>query len=130
MAQLVEKQLLRELHKPSWAAFRLYQLYLGAFLALCVGIGWAVLNGHYLLLVPLVVAQAFVMHAQLIAFHEASHGALCPIPLVNGFLGRVVGVFGFMSLTLYRAAHHWHHAYIGDARDEEFWPLNDPTASR
>ena len=35
-----------------------------------------------------------------------------------------------MSLSLYRAAHHWHHAYIGDKRDEEFWPLNDPTTAR
>src|SRR5207249_3072999 len=48
----------------------------------------------------------------------------------NGYLGRVTGALSFMSLTLYRAAHHWHHAYIGDKRDEEFWPLNDPSASR
>src|SRR5262249_44523157 len=65
-----------------------------------------------------------------IAFHEAAHGALCPTGWLNGYFGRVIGVTSGMSLTLYRAAHHWHHAYLGDRRDEEFWPLNDPAASK
>ena len=100
------------------------------FFALLGAITWALSEGYYAPLVPLVLAQAFVMHAYLIAFHEAAHGALCPVGFVNGYLGRVTGLFSFMSLTLYRASHHWHHAYIGDVRDEEFWPLNDPTATR
>ncbi|HEY1190525.1 MAG TPA: fatty acid desaturase [Gemmata sp.] len=126
----VDKRLLLDLHKPGWAAFRLALLYASVFFVLLGGIAWAVGESRYLVLVPLVVVQAFVMHAYLIAFHEAAHGALCPVPWVNGYLGRVTGLFSFMSLTLYRAAHHWHHAYIGDPRDEEFWPLNDPNAGR
>ncbi len=52
------------------------------------------------------------------------------MPFVNGYLGRSAALFSFTSLSLYRAAHHWHHAYIGDTRDEEFWPLNDPAVPR
>jgi fatty acid desaturase len=99
-------------------------------LGLLVAIGWALSEERYALLVPLMLGQAFIMHAYLIAFHEAAHGALCPVGVINGYLGRVTGALSFMSLTLYRAAHHWHHAYIGDKRDEEFWPLNDPAAPR
>lgn len=128
--KLVDKKLLLDLHKPGWAAYRLALVYTVAFFALLFGIAWAVDEGQYAVLVPLVLAQAFVMHAYLIAFHEAAHGALCPIGPINGYLGRVTGLFSFMSLTLYRAAHHWHHAYIGDVRDEEFWPLNDPAAGK
>ncbi len=126
----VEKQLLLDLHKPGWAGYRLSQVYAGVFFALLGGIAWALAEEQYALLVPFVLAQAFVMHAYLIAFHEAAHGALCPVGAINGYLGRVTGLFSFMSLTLYRASHHWHHAYIGDRRDEEFWPLNDPTATK
>ena len=85
---------------------------------------------RFAIVVPLILLQAFVFHAYLIAFHEAAHGALCPVGAINGYLGRVIGMHSFMSLTLYRAAHHWHHAHIGDKRDEEFWPLNDPAAPK
>jgi fatty acid desaturase len=128
--RLVDKHLLRALHKPGWAGFWLTHLYFAVFFVLVYGLHLAVEGSSYVLLVPLVLAQAFVMHALLIAFHEAAHGGLCPYRGLNGYLGRVIGVPGWMSLSLYRAAHHWHHAYLGDRRDEEFWPLNDPTASR
>ena len=130
MPRLVDKHLLRELHEPGWAGFGLTLLYTVAFHALLVAIFWAVAESRYALLVPLVLAQAFVMHAFLIAFHEAAHGGLSPVGWLNGYLGRVIGVSSWMSLTLYRAAHHWHHAYLGDRRDEEFWPLNDPAAGK
>lgn len=130
MPKLVDKNLLRELHKPSWGAFHLANGYVLLYLAL-LGATWYLLAAEsYVALVPIVLAQAFVMHAHLIAFHEAAHGALCPVGFVNGFLGRLTGFISLMSLSLYRAAHHWHHAYIGDPRDEEFWPLNDPEQPR
>jgi fatty acid desaturase len=130
MPKLLDKQLLLDLHKPGWDGFWLSQLYAAFYFALVFGIGRALEDDRTALLVPLVAAQAFIMHAYLIAFHEAAHGTLCPVGFINGYLGRVTGVLSFMSLTLYRAAHHWHHAYIGDRRDEEFWPLNDPAAPR
>lgn len=130
MPKLVDKHLLRALHKPGWGGFWLAQLYTLASGALLLATGWALAEEQYVLLVPMILVQAFIMHAYLIAFHEAAHGALCPVGFINGYLGRVTGALSFMSLSLYRAAHHWHHAYIGDKRDEEFWPLNDPAASR
>ena len=36
-------------------------------------------------------------------FHEAAHGGLCPWRPLNEYLGRAIGLYGFMSLTLYRA---------------------------
>ena len=130
MPKLVDKNLLRELHKPGWGAFWLAQGYALLYFVVLTGIWYALDAGSYVALVALVLAQAFIMHAYLIAFHEAAHGALCPIGFINGFLGRLTGFISLMSLSLYRAAHHWHHAYIGDKRDEEFWPLNDPEQPR
>ena len=130
MPQLVDKHLLRSLHKPGWGGFWLTLGYAQLYFALLGATWWLIEAERYALLVPVVLAQAFVMHAHLIAFHEAAHGALCPVGFLNGYLGRVTGFHGFMSLSLYRAAHHWHHAYIGDKRDEEFWPLNDPAQPR
>ncbi len=128
--KFVDKHLLRDLHRPTWGGFWLALAYTVAFHALLVAIGWAVSESRYGLAGPLVLLQAFVMHAFLIAFHEAAHGALCPVGWINGYLGRVIGTASWMSLSLYRAAHHWHHAYIGDRRDEEVWPFNDPAAPR
>lgn len=127
---MVEKQLLLALHRPGWAGFRLASVYGAIYFASLVAT-WQLIEAEwYALLVPLMLVQAFIMHAYLIAFHEAAHGALCPVGWVNGLIGRYTGVVSFMSLSLYRAAHHWHHAYIGDTRDEEFWPLNDPAQPR
>jgi fatty acid desaturase len=130
MPLLVDKHLLRDLHRPGWGACRLYLLYAVGVHVLFGAIYWAVAEGRVAVLVPLVLAQVFVFHAFLIAFHEAAHGTLCPVGWLNGYFGRLVGLTSFMSLTLYRAAHHWHHAYLGDRRDEEFWPLNDPAAGK
>jgi fatty acid desaturase len=128
MPKLVDKRLLREMHQPGWAAFWLFLFYGVVAHVLFGAIAWAVYESQFVLLVPVVLLQAFAMHAFLIAFHESAHGALCSVGWLNGYFGRVIGLMSGMSLSLYRAAHHWHHAYIGDKRDEEFWPLNDPAA--
>jgi fatty acid desaturase len=70
------------------------------------------------------------MHGFLIAFHEASHGNLKPAPWANEVNGFLLGVVALMSLTLYRAAHHTHHAHLGTERDEELWPFVDPRTPR
>src|SRR5713101_5567745 len=41
-----------------------------------------------------------------------------------------IGMFSFMSLSLYRAAHHSHHSYLGTERDEELWPFVLPSKPR
>src|SRR5689334_11206392 len=68
---------------------------------------------------PLILVLAHVVHACLIAFHEASHGNLRPGRWLNDLNGHLLGLFGLLSLSLYRAAHYTHHVYLGTERDEE-----------
>src|SRR3954454_23791763 len=106
-----EKQTLRELHRLGWAGTWLTLTYGTAFYAAGVLTAYLVSERQYLLAVPAVLVNAYAMHFFLIAFHEAAHGGLCPWRPLNEYFGRAIGLFGFMSLTLYRAVHYWHHAY-------------------
>ena len=40
-----------------------------------------------------------------------------------------MGFCGLESLSLYRAAHYFHHTYLSSERDEEFWPFVVPGSS-
>ena len=103
----IEKQTLRELHRPGWRGTRfvlgvgsLFYLVLGAILY-CWSEQW------YTPLVPLMLLNVYLSHSLVIAFHEAAHGSLCPWWPLNEYLGRVIGLSSFISLTLYRELHHW-----------------------
>jgi len=63
------------------------------------------------------------MHGASVGLHEASHGLLRKNKWFNEFDGILLGVFSFMSFSLYRAAHQSHHAYFATERDEELWPF-------
>lgn len=126
----IQKHALRDLHAPTWWTTAAYLLYLVLFFAL-VGLSClALYREWYAVLALSVCAEAFVMHAFLIAFHEGSHDGMCPHKPLNEAMVRLVGGFSFMSITLYRAVHQWHHRYLGTPRDEEFWPFSDPGTSR
>src|SRR4051794_38232284 len=84
---------------------------------------WFLTVNAWWVVVPLVLVLAHLMHGHLIAFHEAAHGSLCPSPRLNDAVGLLLGVLSFMSLSLYRAAHHTHHSYLATERDEELWPF-------
>jgi fatty acid desaturase len=73
--------------------------------------------------VPLVLAVSHFMHGFLIGFHEASHGMLRKNRVFNEAEGVLIGVFSFMSFTLYRVLHQTHHAHLATERDEELWPF-------
>jgi fatty acid desaturase len=70
------------------------------------------------------------MHGQLIGFHEASHGLLRKNRTWNEVDGLLIGVFSFMSFSLYRAVHQTHHMHLGTPRDEELWPFPNPQVPR
>jgi fatty acid desaturase len=70
------------------------------------------------------------MHSQLLAFHEAAHGVLCPNWWVNELVGILIGKFHFNGLSLFRAVHHSHHAHLGTEKDEQLWPFVDPRTPR
>src|SRR5262245_54589490 len=123
-----EKELLKELHRPRWASAWVWLGFLLAFLAAEGLLGWAVYSGANWSYVPLVLVLAHVMNAHLIAFHEAAHATLSPLRWCDDAVGVFIGWYGLMSLSLYRAAHHSHHAYLATERDEELWPFVIPGA--
>jgi fatty acid desaturase len=80
--------------------------------------------------VLLVLVASHFMHGILIGLHEAAHGLLRKNRRFNEFDGTVIGAFGLMSFSLYRAVHQTHHAYLTTERDHEFWPLSQPAVPR
>jgi fatty acid desaturase len=117
---------LKEAHRPGWKGVGNWLvLFLAFLLGECL-LALAVHAGSWLLAVPLVVLVAHLMHGNLIVFHESAHGSLCPRRFVNDAIGSFLGSLAFMSLTLFRAVHHLHHAYLATERDEELWPFTQP----
>lgn len=127
---MLEKARLIEAHQPHWSSA---WTWLGFFVALCLSelfLFQAWVQGWYWLVVPALLVTAHLMHANLVAFHEAAHGTLCPHRRVNDGVGLLLGTLGLMGFSLYRAAHHSHHAYLATQRDEELWPFVLPGTPR
>lgn len=93
---------------------------------LWVGAVWAFHSGWFAALVLVWIASTVVAHNKLIAFHEATHGLLQPIPWLNELIGQIIGCASLVPLTAFRIVHAQHHAYLGTERDMEFWPFVDP----
>ena len=91
---------------------------------------WSVTEGYLLLTLAAVLLVAHLAHGQLMAFHEAAHGVLLLNQLVNEVVGCSIGILHFNSLSLFRAAHHSHHAYLATERDDELWPYVNPRLPR
>ncbi len=88
-----------------------------------IALGFAYYYGLYWLCVPLVLLASHFMHGLLIGFHEASHGHLRKSRFLNEVDGMIIGIFSFMSFSLYRAAHQKHHSHLATERDVELWPF-------
>ncbi|HMC65656.1 MAG TPA: fatty acid desaturase [Gemmataceae bacterium] len=127
---LADKDFLLEMHQPRWTSSWVWVGFVVSFFTLQGALGIALFWGWWWLALPAIPVLAHLMHAHLVAFHEASHGTLCPNPRVNDFFGMFIGMLSFMSLSLYRATHHSHHAYLATERDEELWPFNVPGTPR
>lgn len=127
---MIEAQVLKEMHRPCWSGALTWFGLAGVFFLLAGFLGWAVHAGDIWLSIPVILLLAHLMHCHLIVFHEAAHGTLCPVPWLNDAIGTFIGLFGFMSLSLYRSAHHYHHAYLATERDEELWPFVIPGTPR
>lgn len=121
--QNLDKARIVDAHEPRWESVWIWLTLVGIFLAAQALITVAVMQGIAWLVAPLVLFTAYLMHTHLLAFHEASHETLCPNKFLNEALGILIGVLGFMSLSLYRFVHHAHHAYLTSERDEELWPF-------
>src|SRR5215218_2849140 len=125
-----EKDSLIEAHRARWQTFWIWLGFVAALVAAEGLLAWVVAGGHYLLAIPATLLVAHLMHSQLLAFHEAAHGVLCPNRWVNEVVGVLIGKYHLNGLSLFRAVHHTHHAHLGTERDEQLWPFNDPRTPR
>ena len=101
---------LSEMHEPHWVSRGAFHVLVGVFFIIEVALGWALYQRSYWLALPLMLLCCHLMHGLLIGFHEASHGLLRTNRRLNEIDGIILGVFSFMSFSLYRAAHQTHHA--------------------
>lgn len=120
-----------EPHEPHWISRSAFQIVVFLLLFTELGI-LGVLNSGVSLgwAVPLVLIAGHLMHGTAVGFHEATHGLLRRNRAFNEFDGVLLGVFSFMSFSLYRAAHQLHHIHLSTEKDEELWPFIHPSAPR
>ena len=119
-----------EVHEPHWVSRAAFPVLLGALAVNQAALVAALLH-HWMWVAALLVQSAsHFMHGLLIAFHEASHGLLRKNRRINEVDGFLLGIFSFMSFSLYRAAHQSHHAHLATERDEELWPFTVPGMAR
>jgi fatty acid desaturase len=112
---------------PHWVSRSAFQIVVMIFALVETALAILLHSGASLWFVlPLVLLAGHLMHGAAVGFHEASHGLLRRNRILNEFDGVLIGVFSFMSFSLYRVVHQWHHAHLTTERDEEFWPFVDP----
>ncbi len=111
-------------HEPHWLSRSAFQIVIFLVLFTEIALGVALNREASLwVVVPLVLLASHFMHGAAVGLHEATHGLLRKNRRFNEFDGVLLGVFSFMSFSLYRAAHQSHHAYFATERDEELWPF-------
>ena len=116
---------------PHWVSRSAFQIVIILFLFTELALALVLKSGASLwFAVPLVMIVSHLMHGAAVGFHEASHGLLRRNRWFNEFDGILIGVFSFMSFSLYRAAHQAHHAHLATERDEELWPFVQPGTAR
>jgi fatty acid desaturase len=119
-----------ETEEPHWLSRGAFGVLTVIFFFTELALGWALYERSDWLAVLLMLLCCHLMHGLLIGFHEASHGHLRANKRLNEIDGIILGVFSFMSFSLYRAAHQTHHAYLATERDEELWPFVIPGTPR
>ncbi len=120
-----------ELHPPHWVSRSAFQIVVALFLITEIALAAVLQSRSSLwLAVPLVLLASHLMHGAGVGFHEASHGLLRRNRRLNELDGVLLGVFSFMSFSLYRAAHQLHHMHLSTERDEELWPFVHPASPR
>ncbi|WP_395746968.1 fatty acid desaturase family protein [Prosthecobacter sp.] len=120
-----------EPHEPHWLSRSAFQIVIIFFFITEIALAMVLRSGASLwFAVPLVLLTAHFMHGAAVGFHEATHGLLRQNRRLNEFDGVLLGVFSFMSFSLYRAAHQLHHMHLATERDEELWPFVHPGMPR
>jgi fatty acid desaturase len=127
---MTRKEYLQRLHRKTGRPF--YEA--GGWLVLFFGLmavsllAWE--NGYWPVSVVCWLLQAHIGHANLLAFHEASHYLLHRDRRLNELQGLVIGSLILTPLSAYRWVHNMHHTHLGTLRDTELWPFVDPAVPR
>lgn len=117
--------------EPHWVSRSAFQIIIFAILFAEISLGLLInANATLWIIVPLTLVLSHLMHGAAVGLHEATHGLLRKNRRFNEVDGVLLGVFSFMSFSLYRAAHQSHHAYFATERDEELWPFVMTTKPR
>jgi fatty acid desaturase len=125
-----DKKRLHASHRTNWSNLGIWLAFLAGLIASEAMLAYIVTYGPWWAAIPLVLLIAHLMHAHLLALHDAAHGTLCPYGPLNDVIGVFIGVLGFIEFSLFRAVHHTHHSYLGTPRDEELWPFVNPEVRR
>jgi fatty acid desaturase len=112
-------------HFTPWVNRAAFPFVSATFYVTQVLLGFSVYKGWLWLSIPLVLLASHLMHAMLIAFHEAVHGQLRKNKFLNDLDGILVGVLSLTSFTLYKVTHQSHHVHFATERDVELWPFVD-----
>src|ERR1700736_6162654 len=123
-------EVLSQEEQPTWVSRAAFPLLTAIYFITEAALGISVYQGWFWVSLLLMLFVSHLMHGMLIAFHEASHGLLRKSRRLNEIDGIIIGIFSFMSLSLYRAAHQLHHAYLATERDIELWPFVIPGKPR
>ncbi len=117
--------------EPHWLSRSAFQIVVIVLALIEITLAMALYHQASLwLVIPIVLVISHLMHGSAVGLHEATHGLLRQNRRFNEFDGVLLGVFSFMSFSLYRAAHQTHHAYFATERDEELWPFVFPEVPR
>ncbi|MBN8417759.1 MAG: fatty acid desaturase [Verrucomicrobia bacterium] len=120
-----------EPHEPHWLSRSAFQIVVILFFITEIALAAVLQRGEPLwLVIPFILLASHFMHGAAVGFHEATHGLLRRNRRLNEFDGVLLGVFSFMSFSLYRAAHQLHHMHLATERDEELWPFIHPDMPR
>ncbi len=110
-------------HYIPWASRAAYPIVSGIFYLTQVILAFTVFQEWWLTSVLLMLFLSHLMHALLIAFHEASHGFLRKHRWANNLSGTLVGILCHIPFTLYQALHQKHHLHLATEKDVELWPF-------
>ncbi len=91
---------------------------------------WCWTEGWWPVCVVLWGVIAWMSHGALTRLHEAAHGLIHKTRWRNEAHGTFIGIMALIPLSVYRHAHHLHHAHLGRPQDPELWPYNQTDAPR
>ena len=127
---MTRKEQLQRLHQKSPRTLIEAMVSLILFFAFVPLTLWTWQAGYWPLTIVLWLIQGHVGHANLLAFHEASHFVLHPRRWVNELYGVGMGSLIMTPISAYRYVHNQHHVHLGTQSDTELWPYVDCSTSR